>query len=795
VQHTYYLSLLIGIIFFQSGCIATRLLQEDEYLLGKQQIQGVQKASKHALTQYYQQQPNTKWLGAPFLLWVYQSGKHSFDKVDKVSVQRRTAQMETKFEAKIAAAAGDERRLKRLKKKRDKKRKRREKYLQEGNLLMRRGELPVIYSPRQRVATELHLLAYLYAKGYFNAQVSSVVKLRDRQATITYQIKENQPYLLGELRLNTSDKAIEKLLQDHRWQSLLRKGDAYDQEVLYQERERIYELLSNHGYFSFNRQYIRFTVDTTAADNSVVVETVIDLPIDKKAHPVFHITRVEWDVGVAQEEGVTKEQDVYHNDIVFRRLGRQFRPGVLARNVTLRPSQVYSKRALIETQRRIARLGSFRYIHTDCDVIDSNKLVSRIYTNPSDQFQFSNELGLQISHNHWLPKPFHKLSLKSNNLFRRLEVLELETHIGIEGVAALTTKQSTVSSQTYGTDLSLSWPQFLLPLRATTHTRLERLYPVTKLLLDYKYTRHPDYKQSTVTSFVRYDWQDQSRGAYVFTPLGIELTDTWDRSDEFEANLEKLRGQGNRLYKTFKPSWVTLLSLKGTFCGNTTSSTDLPYFLLTFLFESGGVLQNFINLRKMMPKLAYHQYVRFDMGYSQRIPMRSGTIFAYCINTGITHAYGREKLLPYSRYYFLGSSNGMRAWSPRSLGPGSYSAPEESGSGRSIEQIGTLLLQGSVELRQRLVGLVEGACFVDAGNIWTLSDDGCQSGQFSIRDFYKEIALGVGVGLRLNFRLLVLRLDAGFKLYDPAKSLGKRFVGRRLFSDQPALHIGIDYPF
>jgi outer membrane protein insertion porin family len=772
--------------------VATRLLREDEYLLSKQQIKGTQKVSKHTLAQYYQQQPNTKWLGPSFLLWVYQAGKRSFD---EASIQRQTARMEAKFEAKIAAAVDDERKLKRLKKKRDKKRKKWGKYLQEGNLLMRCGELPVIYSPRQRVATEQYLLAYLHAKGYFNAQVSSVVKLCDRKATITYQIEENQPYLLGELRLNTPDKAIAKLLQDHRWQSLLRKGDYYDQEVLYREREHIYELLSNHGYFSFNRQYIRFAVDTTAADNSVVVETVIDLPVDSQAHPVFYITGVEWDVGTAQAEGVTKEKDVFHNDIVFKNLGRQFRPSVLARSVTLRPPQVYSKKDLIETQRRLARSGSFRYIYIDCDMIDGNELVSRIHTNPSDQFQFSNELGLQLSHNYWLPRPFYKLSFKSSNLFKRLEILELETHIGIEGVAALTTKQSTVSSQTYGADLSLSWPQFLLPLRATAHTRLERLYPVTKFLLDYKYTRHPDYKQSIVTSFVRYDWHDQSRGAYAFTPLGIELTDTWDRSDEFEADLKKLRGQGNRLYKTFKPSWVTLLSFQGAFGGKPTSGTDLPYFLLTLLFESGGALQNFIDLRKMMPKLAYHQYIKFDMGYSQRIPVRSGTIFAYCINAGITHAYGREKLLPYNRYYFLGSSNGMRAWVPRSLGPGSYSAPEESGSGRSTERIGTLLFQGSVELRQQLVGLVEGAFFVDAGNIWTLNDDGCQNGQFSIQDFYKEIALGVGVGLRLNFRLLVLRLDAGFKLYDPAKSLGRRFVGRQIFSDYPVLYIGIDYPF
>jgi outer membrane protein assembly factor BamA len=196
-----------------------------------------------------------------------------------------------------------------------------------------------------------------------------------------------------------------------------------------------------------------------------------------------------------------------------------------------------------------------------------------------------------------------------------------------------------------------------------------------------------------------------------------------------------------------------------------------------------------------MPQLTHYQYIKLDMGYSQHIPIRPGTVFAYCVKTGIGYAYGREKVLPYSRYYFLGSSNGMRAWHPHSLGPGSYSPPKEADAKQSLEQLGEFLLQGSVELRQQLVGALEGALFVDAGNIWTLRDAMRQEGKFRCQNFYKEIAVGTGVGLRFNFKLLVLRLDAGLKLYDPARPSGKRFVGDQLFSNKPVLSLGIDYPF
>jgi outer membrane protein insertion porin family len=772
------------------GCMTTRFLQNDEHLLGKQQIKGTQKVSKQVLAQYCQQQPNRKWLGVPFLLWMYQTGQCFFD---EAVIQEHIAQIEAKFETEIAAAADNECRVQRLQQKRDKKLNKRKKILQEGNLLMRYGEPPVIYDPQQSVATEHRLLDYLHTKGYFKAQVSSSVKLCDQKATMIYQIEENKPYMLGVLRLNTSDKAIEKLLQDHRPQSLLKRGDCYDQEVLYQERERIDDLLSNHGYFSFEKRYIRFDVDNTAVDNAVIVETVIDTPIDSQAHPVFHIDQVVWDVGVTQAEEVIQEQGTCDNGIIFKNLQHQFKSSVLANKLSLHPKQLYRKKDQIETYRRLSRLDMFKNIHIDIahDVLDNSKLVSHIHTTPADRFQLVNELGLQVSRSHWLPKPFYELSLKGRNLCKRLEIWELVNQVGVEGVVAATTKKDFASSQAYGVGLMLacSWQQFLLPLTPKTHNYLERLDPMTKISLGYKFTRHPDYTQDTFTSFVRYDWKGQGRGAYEFTPLRIDLTNTRRIEDAFQSHLKALQ-----LYKTFEPSWLTLLSFRSTFCTQPVYDTDSSY-VLDFFCESGGTLQNFIDLRKVMPQLTHYQYIKLDIGYSQRIPIRLGTVFAYCIKTGIGYAYGREKVLPYSRYYFLGYSNCMRAWLPQSLGPGSYSPPQEAGAKRSLEQLGDFLLQGSVELRQQLVGFLEGALFVDAGNIWALHDNVRQGGEFSGQNFYKEIAVGTGVGFRFNFKFFVLRLDAGLKLYDPARPSGERFVGDQLFMNKPVFSLGIDYPF
>ena len=191
------------------------------------------------LAQYYHQPCNNKWLGVPFSLWLYEAGRRRFN---KEAIQQRMVQLKKDFSQRIAAAAGNKRKVQRLQKKCVKKLNTQQQLLKRGNFLMRWGEPPVIYTPQQRALTEQNFLNYLHAKGYFDAQVSSEVKLHNKKATITYHVEEKLPYLIGELRWSIPDKAIEKLLQTHQHQSLLKKGDCYDQDMLHQERERIYDL-------------------------------------------------------------------------------------------------------------------------------------------------------------------------------------------------------------------------------------------------------------------------------------------------------------------------------------------------------------------------------------------------------------------------------------------------------------------------------------------------------------------------------------------------------------------------
>lgn len=776
-----------------SGCVSTRLLQEQEYLLTRQQIKGTQKVSKQTLAKYYQQPTNTRWLGVPLGLWLYQTGQRSFD---QAAIQQRIQQIEATYAAKIAAATGNIKKVQRLQKRRDKKLQAQKKILEQGNLLMRWGEPPTLYSPQKVALTEQNLVAYLRTQGYFDAHVRSEVRLHDRQATVVYYVDENQPYLIEELRLNVSDPALAKLLQAHQAQSLLRKGAGYSQSLLRQERERIYELVSNHGYFSFDRQYIRFDVDTTAVAHKVIIETAIGLPVDRQEHPVTHIEQVKWTVDESQPEATPPAAPVEHQGIIFRQVDPYLAPKLLVSKLPFQLPRLYQRKDWLETQRRLARLGIFKYVNITYEASADGGLVPHIYTAPAERFQLSNELGLQVSN--WLPRPFFKLSLASKNLFRTLETMTLSTNVGVEGVTATTAQQGFSSSQGLGIDLSVAWPQFFLPLRSATYTYLEAFDPATKLSIGYDFVQRPEYTQDTFKGAMSYTWRDRGCGSYEAVPLRIDLTDTKDMSPAFGAKLKKLEAQGSNLPHTFEPSWISLLSLRTTFLHQPAAKTDRSYSLLELFLESGGALPSLLNLSSVMPQLTYHQYAKLNLLYSQHVPIYANTVFAYRLHSGIAYAYGQYKVLPYDRYYFLGGSNDMRAWAPRSLGPGTYTPPKKAAVKRDPEQRGEFLLQGSVELRQKLIGFLAGALFIDAGNIWNLRDATrtCPGGQFSFDSFYKEVAVGAGLGLRLDFQLIVLRLDVGFKLYDPAQPPGARFISpTRGDLRRPVFNFGIGYPF
>jgi outer membrane protein insertion porin family len=235
--------------------------------------------------------------------------------------------------------------------------------------------------------------------------------------------------------------------------------------------------------------------------------------------------------------------------------------------------------------------------------------------------------------------------------------------------------------------------------------------------------------------------------------------------------------------------------------------------LLKIFGESGGTMFNFFEPQAFEENrsdtIQFFQYLKFATDFRRHITINETNGIATRLNFGIAYPYGKNKTLPYEKFFFAGGSNSLRAWPPRRLGPGSFQPRENSDqekNGRfdySIEKPGEILIEANIEFRSKLVGFVDWAFFIDAGNVWKFYENPEFPGaEFKFNRFYKEIAMNMGLGLRLNFSFLVMRFDYGVKMYDPAWEEGERWLGGNLsltnwrgLPGQALWNIAIGYPF
>ena len=762
------------------SCLGTRYLQKNEYLLVDQYVVGNKKIREDKLKHYYLQHTNRKLLGMPFWLWIYELGRRNFN---KQALKREYKAIELSYEKKLAAAFNKPTRWKRLQEDKKKKLERIEFLLKNGNWLMQKGERPVIYVPQKRIATEDNLLQYLHTKGYFNTRVKSFVKKKGKKAYIVYRIWENQPFIVKDISLHSVDPAIEKLLQPYEEHSLLKKGQNYDQDVLIDERTRIHDLLVDNGYWGFNKQYVAFNVDTTGNNQSVAIETVVLLPTDGKPHPVYDLANIQLTVSPSFSADSSAEIDIY-GDITFKNTRQHFSPKSIVNKIPLQLGQLYRKCDIVETQKRLTSLGIFRNIHIGHEIIDGTHLRTNICTSLLDKFQLEQELGTEFTKASSVP--FYRLSFKSRNLFKKLETLTVKSQLGIEvGSIATTEQQEFYNEGNFHIAAELTLPQFLLFLPATTRAKLDAYKPITKVHLGYTFTKQINYTKQSVKTLLSYGWHPNSITTVEFIPVSVGL-EKFKLSRSFEEQIKK----DSKKKKKYEAGLISSGSVKLTFKKNDECKKD--YSCLETLLESGGTLQNLIDFKKLFGNsLRYYKYLKIDLSYKRHVPLYTGTVFAYQLNSGILYPYSdnNDKLAPEDKYYFIGGSSSVRAWSSRSLGPGSYKQKEF-----IEERGGEFILQANLELRQSLIGFLESAFFIDMGNVWMLRKNDDRLGDnLELTRFYKEIAIGTGVGLRLNFNFLVLRLDIGFKVYDPTLSSGKRLFPENML--QPTYSFGLGYPF
>ncbi|MCI1187572.1 outer membrane protein assembly factor [Hymenobacter sp. DH14] len=680
-----------------------------------------------------------------------------------------------------------------------------------------------------------------------------------RRVTVTYRVDEN---LLFRYRLQPpviADSGVAAVVRQAQPATLLHENGRYNEDTVGLERTRLETAIRNAGYFDFRQQYISYEADTSYDKGTVRLRMLIANPAPGQGHRVYTIRQVRFitDAGVGRTlrsaTGDTlrragtaaalrarpslglRTDTTVTDSIRFAAYNQQYSTNLLARKVLVRPGQHYSLANTVQTQRLLADLDMFRFATMnyrkvpDPPATDSTslhpstgELVGIINASPAPKYSQTSEVG--GTYVAYQPGPFLNLRLKTRNPFGGAEVLEVGLRAGYEGQltridVAPTDAPKAVYTTQLGATASLVLPQFLVPFR--TNHFLTRYNPKTRFLLSETYVNRPEYARSNFEFSFDYIWQKSTFHQYVFSPVVITLVNSFV-SDDFQTQLNLLKERdGSSLFRAFSKQIEPSFSFTSLYNSNDFNQTRDAHYLRLFA-EFGGLTRGlYQDALKRGTGLNVYDFARFSADYRRYHHLTPQTYFVWRLNGGIVHALSRtydaetrtnSYIVPYDKSFFAGGSTSLRAWQPRRLGPGGFSPTRSDGSRDYLtEQPGELLLEGSVEYRFPISGFFKGALFTDFGNVWGLqerreTDPGSPNfgnyrrpgAQFQFNQFYRQIAVGSGFGVRFDFTFLILRLDIATKIYDPtALTAADKWALRNFDSSANPIsfNLGIGYPF
>ena len=770
------------------------------------ELVGINQADPDALQQLLEQEPNTRILGTSPGVMLYRLGSQFYDsskvaaKRQKVIDRLNTLQLNKEEQSSELAYKRKGENLKLKLEGLDKK-------IEYGNTLMRTGNPVVILDSNLVEKSSKNMKGYLVNHGFFDATVDYSISTRNKKASITYQIEENKPYLLDSVYTRVDNPELQNLIATFSSNSFLKKGQIYNQDDVTAERNRLEELLKNKGYYMFSKSYINFIAYQDTAAKSIRIEQVIQKPTFAESHQVYTLDSISFRINPPSDEFADRQIQTKYNGINFSFYRDRYSAKTLASRIQLQKGKPYNRIDALETQRLINSLDLFRFVNITFDTLGTS-LTASIFTQPNQKYQLTNQLGMTITEQ--LPGPFFSTALRNRNFFRAGELLELNFRAGLEGVASAT-GQGVYQSSEINTSLSVIFPRFIIPFAPKTLQQFGKYNPNTRVQFGYLSTNRPEYNRNAINGQLGYTWSTRNnRQTFTINAADVSYIRTPFIQDEFLSILENLQADGNNLIWSFLPSLIS--SFSGQTLINFNRYGDFSArkaSLLRIFGESGGTTLNFTNVRRNDSQeidYANFQWLKGQVDYRRYYPISKKQTLAYRLNFGMARPYGVSSgILPYEKYFFAGGGTSIRAWQARRLGPGSSTPITGPGGNYDYrnEQPAEMILESMFEYRRKLFSYFDMAVFLDAGNSWMIGRDDARPGaDFRYDRFYKEIAIGTGVGLRMDFDFLVIRLDLATKALDPARQEGQRWILDNIRLNRPfgergqtVFNFGIGYPF
>jgi len=758
-----------------SSCSTVKYVPENQHLLIKSKITVDNKSiNKLELKNYLKQKPNTKILG----FWRFHLGLYNLSGKNN-----------------------------------------------EDGIFKRIGEPPVIFSAYLTEKSKDEFRRYIHNKGYYQAKVTdTIIYKKNRKVEVYYTINTGAPHRIKSYKTEILDSSIRRLGNADSAKTLIRINGTFDTDVLALESKRVLNHFQNEGFYRINKNEIYFEADTTKAPKSVNLKLLVDkenISEDptvgmERDHQRFTFRNFYFYTDFEsqkqlfnefrEEETTVDKPDtiIIGNQYFISNKKMRYNPEMLMNMNHINDKGFYSVDLVERTYNdlfslRLFKLINIRFVETNIpDAAGNPTLDCIIQLSPSIRqsysisFEGTNSLGnLGVAGN---------LGYQHKNIFRGGELLDVV-------LLGATEKQNygrgdsatTFNSFESGIETKVTLPKFFAPLKTKSFFRYST--PQTLMNLSYNYQRRPDYTRTIIRASLGYQWKSSDFTTHRFNFIDLNMVRMFAYDSAFVARIENL----------YIKSSYTDHSISAWNYSYTRNNQNIQkrsnYSYLRASFETAGTFLYGISKlfdRKLHPSdsigsLKYHflgtpfaQYLKTDLEYRNGIVIDKYNAVVFRTFAGLAMPYGNSDQVPFERKYFTGGANGIRAWPVRTLGPGSYKA----NTNEFPNQSGDIKLEANAEYRFAMIGPFEGALFVDMGNIWSLKDNRPGT-EFSFLKFYREFAVGSGLGIRYDFSFVIIRVDLGIKLHDPSLKAGTRWIpaSSLLSKDNYNIAFAIGYPF
>ena len=679
------------------------------------------------------------------------------------------------------------------------------------------GAPPVLLSSVNLDYNVKLLTNYLQNLGYFKTEASGDTIVKHKKGHAYYTVTPGEAYTIKDVTFEMDSSSLGQAIKQTRPQSFLKPGDDFNLAIIKAERERIDGILKERGYYFFSPDALIVEVDSTVGTNQVDMFLRVKGDAPDIAEKPYVIDSVyiftDYRLNGTRSDTSLQRKALYGGYYIVDPRNR-FKPKLFPQIMRFDSGDVYNRNDHNLTLSRLINLNVFKFVKNRFDVTpspgaDTGRLNAYYYLTPQEKKSLRAELSGNTKSNDYVGSQL-TLSFKNRNTFKGAEELEVHGNLGTE--VQYGGAKSGYNTYTFGTGASLTFPKFVVPFFHFNTTNA--FVPKTRISLDYDLlNRRKLYTLSSVKGELGYEWKPSYDVSEKFNLFSVNYVHSVNVTKEYRDSI-----RNNPILKHSIDTQF-IIGSNYTFTVNPFVSNERGsgFFFEGLADFSGNVSGLFIpedpvTKQKRLFGSAISQYLKAQTDVRYYLQFSSKARLANRLLLGFGFPYGNSRQLPYIKQYFIGGNNSIRAFRSRSIGPGTYRPANADSATFFPDESGDLKLEMNTELRYQFNKIVGAAVFIDAGNIWLYNKDTTtvpghpdqllRPGVQFTSHFLSQLAVGTGIGLRLNFTILLLRLDLGIPLRKPWLPEGQRWVLNKIdFGSSEwrrknlILNIAIGYPF